>query len=151
MNKEFVMRGQTVSTAGQNTEVLNFGGHKPGYAYRLTEFKLYPSTNIGAASHELTGSITAGKTSVDPESPNFNDPGLIGTTMFNEHDDARYLGGSWGVINDMFLITQDLILTVSDSGGSAYPVNWQCRFVAEKMNSSEEAVANFKQFTIFDE
>jgi len=151
MNKEFVMRGQTVSTAGQNTEVLNFRGYKPGYAYRLIELKLYPSTNIGDTSHELTASITAGKTSVDPTNPNFNDEGLIGTTMFNEHDDPRYLGGSWSVINDTFLITQDLILTVNDAGGSPYAVNWQCRFVAEKMNSAEEAVANFKQFTIFDD
>jgi len=151
MKKEFVMRGQTPSTAGQNTETLNFGGYKPGYAYRLVEFKLYPSTNIGVASHELTGSVTAGKTSVDPESPNFDDPGLIGTTMFNEHDDARYLGGSWTVIDNTFLITQDLILTVGDSGGSAYPVNWQCRFEAVKMSGPEEAATNFKQFTIFDD
>jgi len=50
MNKEFVMRGQTVSTAGLNTEVLNFSGDKPGYAYRLVEFELYPSTNIGGVN-----------------------------------------------------------------------------------------------------
>ena len=31
MKKEFVMRGQTASG---ETEVLNFSGYKPGYAYR---------------------------------------------------------------------------------------------------------------------
>ena len=29
-------------------------------------------------------------------------------------------------------------------------VNWQCRFVAEKMSGPEEAAANYKQFTISD-
>jgi len=145
MNKEFVMRGQTASG---KTEVLNFGGYKPGYAYRLTEFKLYPSTNIGGTQSELTGTVTAGKIAATPTDPNFNDDGLIASTMFNEHDDARYLGGSWSVVNDTFLITQDLILMVQDTGSQA--INWQCRFEAVKMNSAEEAATNFKQFTIFD-
>ena len=50
MRKEFVMRGKTASG---ETEVLNFSGYKPGYAYRLVEFDLYPSTNIGAALIKL--------------------------------------------------------------------------------------------------
>ena len=50
MNKEFVMRGQTASG---ETETLNFSGYKPGYAYRLVEFSIYPSTNIGGAHYEL--------------------------------------------------------------------------------------------------
>ena len=145
MNKEFIMRGQTASG---ETEVLNFSGHTPGYAYRLVEFVLYPSTNIGGTSHELVGSITAGKTAITPTDPNFNDDGLIGTSMLNEHDDSRYGPVSHIVINDTFLITQDLILMVQDQGGTNYPVNWQCRFVAEKMNTNEEAVTNFKQYTI---
>ena len=57
MNKEFVMRGQTGS--GQ-TEVLNFSGKTDGYAYRITEFVLWPSTNIGGVAEEMTGTITAG-------------------------------------------------------------------------------------------
>jgi len=38
MKKEFVMRGKTEKGL---TEVLNFSGYKPGYAYRLTEFELF--------------------------------------------------------------------------------------------------------------
>ena len=53
------------------------------------------------------------------------------------------------VINDTFLITQNLILMVHDVVGN--PVNWQCRFEAVKMSGSQEAVANYKQFTISDE
>jgi len=149
MKKEFVMRGQTDSGL---TEVLNFSGHKKGYAYRLTEFDLYPSGAVGGTTFDLVGTVTAGKIAVAPEDPNFNDEGLIATGMFFTKDAATSTGGSTQkvVINDTFLITQDLILMVLDSGGTSAAVNWQCRFVSEKMNLSQEAVANYNQFSIFD-
>jgi len=143
MNKEFVMRGQTAS-GGQ--EVLNFSGNTPGYAYRLVEFSIYPSTGIGSTQVELAASVTAGKTAVNPATPNFNDDGLIATSLFDQSDTATRSAGPLTVVNDTFLITQDLILMVQETGGT--PVNWQCRFVAEKMSSNEEAVTNFKQYTI---
>ena len=143
MNKEFVMRGQTAKGL---TEVLNFSGNTPGYAYRLVEFILYPSTNIGAADAEMCAVITAGKTALDPQNPNFSDEGLIGSTLFVDDAADHYPASSHTVINDTFLITQDLLLTVFNS--EANPINWQCRFVAEKMSSNEEAVTNFKQYTI---
>ena len=145
MKKEFVMRGQTASGL---TEVLNFSGYKPGYAYRLTEFQIYPSTNIVGADFEGVASITAGKTAIAPTDPNFNDEGLIGTVvMIHDSADSTPITEN-SVINDTFLITQNLILMVFTQGG--VPVNWQCRFVAEKMTGPEEAVANYKQFTISD-
>jgi len=147
MKKEFVMRGQTDS--GQQ-EVLNFSGHKKGYAYRLTEFIIYPTTSIGTSINEMVGTITAGKTAIVPTDPNFNDEGLIGTAMFDSNPSTAYPGDRFSIVNDTFLITQDLILMVQDTGGSNYPVNWQCRFVSEKMNLSQEAVANYNQFTISD-
>ena len=151
MRKEFVMRGQTASTAGQNTEILNFSGGKPGYAYRLIEFVIYPSTDIGASVADMCASITAGKTASDPQSPNFNDEGLIGNARYRAHSSDSYpISTVFNIINDTFLITQDLILSVFDNGSSAFPVNWQCKFVSEKMNISEEAVTNYRQFTIFD-
>ena len=147
MNKEFVMRGQTASG---ETETLNFSGYKPGYAYRLVELEIYPSTGIGSANDELTASITAGKTAVAPTDPNYNSEGLIGTAIL-------FLGSGAGdpplqhtVVNDTFLITQNLILMVQNTNAGT-PVNWQCRFVAEKMSGPEEAVANYKQFTISDD
>ena len=147
MNKEFIMRGQTASG---ETEVLNFSGYKPGYAYRLVELEIYPSTGIGSANDELTASITAGKTAVAPTDPNYNSEGLIGTAIL-------FLGSGAGdpplqhtVVNDTFLITQNLILMVQNTNAGT-PVNWQCRFVAEKMSGPEEAVANYKQFIISDE
>jgi len=148
MKKEFVIRGQTASNG---TEILNFSGYKPGYAYRLVEFELYPSTGIGTASNELCGTITAGKVGIDPANPNFNDEGLIGTAITTQYYASAYPTGFRHIVNDTFLITQNLILMVKDTDPSAgTPVNWQCRFVAEKMNNAEEAVANFKQFTISD-
>ena len=147
MRQEFVMRGQTVS--GQS-EVLNFSGFKPGMAYKLTEFQLYPSAAIHGADFEYVGSITAGKTAVAPSDINFNDDGLIGTTLISESASAANPVSVLSVINDTFLITQNLILMVQDMSGSSLKVNWQCKFEAVKMSGSEEAVTNYKQFAISD-
>jgi len=147
MKKEFVMRGKTASGL---QEVLNFTGHKKGYAYRLTEFQIYPSTDIGGVNHELAATITAAKVYEDPSNPNFTNEGLIATAYSVSRSDA-YSGNQHTVINDTFLITQDLIIAVIDVvAGSPMDVNWQCRFVSEKMNLSQEAVANYNQFTISD-
>jgi len=149
MKKEFVMRGQTVSTAGQNEEVLNFSGHKPGYAFKLVEFVIFPSTNIGTLVNEMCASITAGNTAMDPKNPNFNDEGLIGTVVQAVYNNETY--NNIAVINDTFLITQNLILKVGETSGNAYPVNWQCRFKSVKMTGPEEASTNYKQYAISDD
>lgn len=147
MPKDFVMRGKTAS--GQ-TEVLNFSGFKPGYAYKLTEFVLYPSTNIFAQAYEMAGTVTAGKTAVSPPDPDYNNEGLIATCFIKAN-----AGGSdpvvntLTIVNDTYLITQNLQLMVQDAQGT--DVNWQCRFEAVKMNKAEEAVTNYKQFLISDD
>jgi len=147
MKKNFVMRGQTPSG---ETELLNFGGYKPGYAYRLVEFEVYPSTNVGGAHYELAATLTAAKVAEDPANPDFTNEGLIGTVLLVSQSGIEFYGGT-RVINDTFLITQDLILSVIDTvAGSPMAVNWQCRFEAVKMSGPEEAATNFKQFTIFD-
>jgi len=149
MNKEFVMRGQTASDF---EEVLNFSGYKPGYAYRMVEFSLWPSLVGVAQEQEMTGTVTAAKTAEDPENPNFNNEGLIAVAFGAIRNDLLQSGEVYSVVNDTFLITQNLILKVKDTkSGSPAPVNWQCRFVAEKMTGPEEAVANYKQFTISDD
>jgi hypothetical protein len=145
MKKDFVIRGQTASG---ETEILEFGGYKEGYAYKLTEFKIYPSTSLASQSVEMTATLTAGKTAVDPPNPNFNDPGLIGTAFFILRQ-AEYHDFT-SVVNDTFLITQNLILMVQDGGAGGTPVNWQCRFKSVKMTDAQAAVTNFKQFSIFD-
>ena len=147
MRKTFVMRGQTAS-GGQ--EVLQFGKYKQGYAYRMTEFKLYPSTNVHSANKELCGTVTAGKTAVSPIDPDFNNDGLIATTMFSTHASSTLLGQET-VVNDTYIITQNLILMVQEEGGASTPVNWQCRFESVKMTNAEEAAVNYKQFAISDE
>jgi hypothetical protein len=143
--KEFIMRGQTASGL---TEVLNFGGKEKGYAYRLTEFNLYPSTGVPTSNYELTGSVTAGKTAIAPTDPDFNDEGLLATAFTKTNSDHQYPLTYLSIVNDLFLITQDLILMVQDTGSA--PINWQCRFVMEKMTGPEEAATNYKQFTISD-
>ena len=147
MKKEFVMRGKTAS---DGTEVLNFSGYKPGYAYRMTEFEIYPSTNIGGEHYELAATVTAAKTFEDPANPDFNNEGLIATALLVSQSGIEFYGGT-SVVNDTFLITQNLILAVVDAvAGSPMAVNWQCRFVAVKMTGPEEASTNYKQFMISD-
>ena len=151
MNKEFVMRGQTASG---ETELLEFGGRKPGYGYIMTEFKLWPSTGMGTQNVELAGSVTAAKTSEDPANSNFNNEGLIANALYNfaASSGVNYLNAGLQIVNDTFLITQNLILAVVDTyPGAPQAVNWHCRFEAVKLNSSQEAVANYKQFNIFDD
>jgi len=147
MKKEFVMRGKTASGL---TEVLNFSGNKDGYAYRLISFELYPSTGIGSATCEMQATITAGKTAVAPTDPNFNDAGLIASATYDDNASSSYPQTYSAVINDTFLITQNLILMVQETSGAGNPVNWQCRFVSVKMTDAEEAATNFNQFTISD-
>lgn len=146
MRDEFVMRGQT---AKGETETLNFGKYKAGFAYKLVEFKLAASFNVGAADAHMTAVITAGKTPLDPQNPNFNDQGLIASAhMKNDANDA-YPISAYSVINDTYIITQNLLLTVFNSEAS--PINWQCRFESVKMTGAEEAAVNYKQFAISDE
>ena len=146
MPNEFVMRGQTASG---KTEVLNFSGHTPGYAYRMTEFSIYPSSGIGSTGWEIVGTVTAGKTAVAPTDPNFNDEGLIATSMYVGQNNV-YTGKINSIVDDTFLITQNLILMVQDASSGGNPVNWQVKFEKIKLSSSAEAVANFNQFTIYD-
>ena len=147
MRKTFVMRGQTASG---ETEVLQFGKYKAGYAYKLTEFKLFPSTAIAAGSVELMGTITAGKTAVAPTDPNFNDDGLIGVAYASQYSSPAYPASDRTIVNDTYIITQNLILMVQNTD-SGTPVNWQCRFESVKMTGAEEAAVNYKQFAISDD
>jgi len=146
MRKEFVMRGQTASG---ETEVLNFGKYKAGYAYRMTELQIYPSTGIGSNNDELAATVTAGKTAVDPTNPNFNDDGLIATALFKLSHLVSNPTAGLVLVNDTYVITQNLILKVQNTD-SGTPVNWQCRFESVKMTGAEEAAVNYKQFAIYD-
>jgi len=150
MRKTFVMRGKTASGL---TEVLNFGKYKQGYAYKMTEFQIFPSTSIGAVNMELAASVTAAKTFEDPVNPNFNNDGLIATAIYDGITASSTYGSSTNsVVNDTYIITQNLILAVIDTQvGEPLPVNWQCRFESIKMSGPEEASVNYKQFAISDE
>ena len=143
------MRGMTASGL---QEVLNFGV-QDGYAYRMTEFDIYPSegaSGIGNTAYELTATVTAAKTYASPSAPNFNDEGLIATSYIANFSDSTS-GIHNTIVNDTFLITQNLILAVLDTTASnPMAINWQCRFTAEKMSDTELANANLRQFHVFD-
>ena len=147
MKQEIVMRGQTASGG---TETLEFSGiqiENKNMAYKMTEFQLFPSANIAAQVYEMTGSITAGKTAIAPTDPDFDNDGLIATALVATST-SQPANEELVVINDTYMITQNLILMVQDTHGN--PVNWQCRFKAVKMNDAEMAANNFKQYMISD-
>jgi len=146
MPEDLIMRGQTVS-GGQET--LNFGGRTPGYGYQITELSIYPSLSLGTSNVELFASVTANDIGMDPLNVNFDSPGLIATSNYSTTYTGAYSSDRATVINDLFIITQDLILMTTDTEGGD-PINWQCRFRKVKLSSSAEAVANFNQFTIYD-
>jgi len=147
MRKELVIRGQTASG---NQRILEFGGYKEGYAYRLVDFQLWPSENLAGSTIELAATITAAKTYEDPSNPNFNNEGLLAVAKETQVDNPSYAsGGMESVVNDTFLITQNLILMVQNTNAGT-PVNWQCRFISHKMSAGEEAATNFKQFQVSD-
>jgi len=133
--KEFVMRGQTASGL---THTINFSGHKGDYGFRLIEFEIYPSAGIGTVEYELAATITAAKVLENPENPNFDNEGLIATSMLTGHTSPAYGNrGTVSVVNDTFMITQDIILAVIDTfAGAPMAVNWQCKFIPVKLSST---------------
>ena len=143
---EFVMRGQTVSGT---TEKLSFSGHKMGYGYRLVEFQIYPGLNIGGQTFEGSATITAAKTAEDAINPDFTNEGLIATAFLTKGTSVNTPTSPVSIVNDTFIITQDLIIKVNETEADA-PVNWQCKFMPVKLSGSEEAVTNYKQFMISD-
>jgi len=151
MRKTFVMRGQTASGL---TEVLQFGKYKQGFAYKMTKFEIFPGNDIGTTNQELSATVTAAKTFEDPSNPNFNNDGLIATAILTVRENTVSVGPVIGlsIVNDTYVITQNLILAVIDTvAGAPRPINWQCTFESVKMSGPEEASVNYKQFAISDE
>jgi hypothetical protein len=149
--KEFTMRGKTAS---DTYETLNFGGDKSSYGFVLTEFKLWPSVDavLAGGDFNMRGAVTRGKdTNFTSNAPNFSQEGLIANAWFRIGNTNTETLQSLSLVDDTALITQDIILHVIDVGSSAAAVNWQCKFMPVKLNTSEQALANYRQFSIFDE
>jgi hypothetical protein len=149
--KEFVIRGKTDS---DTYETINFGGHKDGYGFLLTEFKLWPSVDavLAGGDFNMRGAVTRGKlTNFTANSPDFSQEGLIGNAWFRIGNTTTETLQSLSLVNDTALITQDIILHVIDVGTSHADVNWQCKFMPVKLTVPEQALANYRQFSIFDE
>ena len=148
MPEKLIMRGQT---ADGGTETLNFGGNKGDNAYKLVDFQLFCGANVGNQSAELVGTIAAGKAAISPTDPDFDDQALIATSYFGLHTSGANPASSYQIINDEFMITQNLILKVAVcSGSNTQPINWQCKFEKVKLTDSAQAVANYNQSIIYE-
>jgi len=149
MPKEFIMKGK-IQVNGQ--ENLNFGGGDPSYGYKLKKFQLWGADDIlGAAdAFEYCGVITADNAAADPIAPNFDDPGQIGVALWGvTHNLVTHVPAGSSVIDDLFIITQDLIIAISGSANTS--CNYLLKFEQIKLSGPAEAAANFKQFGIFND
>ena len=146
MPKEFIIRGKTAN-AGE--EIINMSGYRPGYGYQLLSFELWPSYNLGNVAWSSYASITADNTAGDPVNPDFINDGLIGTAAFIIHSGTPFAYFTNSCVNDLFVVTQDLILSVRETQ-NGNDTNWQLKFIEVKLSSSAEAVANYKQYTIYN-
>jgi len=144
--KEFIMRGQTAS-GGIHT--INFSGHKGDYGFKLVEFKLWSGADLHGANYECCASVTAGKVAIDPVLQDFSVEGLIGSASVADDANTNYPTNFNSVVNDTFIVTQDLLLMVNDTHSG--PVNWQVKFMPVKLSSAEAALTNYRQFSIFDD
>ena len=146
MPKEFIMRGKTAGDG--SSEVLNFTGLTPGIGYQLIEFQVIAANDISGTHWEITASVTADNSAADSTIPDFTQDGLIGTVYQKNNHGLEYPLANLTIINDLFVITQDCIIQTVDTIGGE--VNWQLKFREVKLSSSAEAVANYKQYTVYN-
>jgi len=148
MKDDFVVRGKSGKGVA-NAQTINFSGHKEGYGFRIIEFQLYQSAMPPVSDAQICAIITAGKAALDPLTPDFSNEGCIATSLLDNDAADHYPPGLVTVINDTFIITQDIILTCDNR--EAHDINWQIKFRPVKMSDTEQALTNYRQFTIFDE
>ena len=146
MRKEFVMQGQ-IASSGEKT--LRLSGISDGYGYVIHSFQIAASTNLGGAGSECFAAITRDNVAMDPINPNWGDDGLVATASAYSYGLAVAGNFTHFLVNDMAILTQDLILSARDTD-NANPVNYLIKFKSVKLSSSEEAVENYKQYSIYN-
>ena len=143
MPKEFIIKGYNVS--GTN-EKIRLSSSRTGYGFKLKEFKLWGSTNLGNTSQECWGVLSRGS-ALDPISPNFNDDSIIGVSVFMTHTSPAYPPQSLEIIDDLVILTQDLTIAVRDTS-DAEAVNWFLKFEEVKISAAAEAAANYQALEV---
>ena len=146
MAEEIIMRGNFTASKGTAANKLSFTGVKEGFAYNIIEFQLFPSISIGAQSAEMAGVISCAGNSHDASNINFNLDEIIATSAFSANGSVPNNPTNYSVINNLYAITQDLIINTFDSQNQN--VNWQVKFKKIKLSGPAQAAANYKQYSI---
>jgi len=146
MRKQFVMQGQ-IASSGE--KVLRLSGISDGYGFIIDSFQIAASTNLGSSGAECFAAITTAKVAMDPINPNWSDDGLVATATAYSYGLAVPGNLVTSLVNDIIVLTQDLILSARETDNTN-PINYLIKFRSVKMSGSEEAVANYRQFTISD-
>jgi hypothetical protein len=149
MPREMIVKGKLDVDANAT---INMPKVSEGYGYRITRFDLWGAQDVlgvGAAS-EYCGIITAEKSAADASAPNFNNEGQIAVAMWCvSHNLVTNMPAGTSVIDDLFIISQDIILEIKGTASTA--CNFLIRFEKVKLDTTGQANANYRQFMIFDE
>jgi len=146
MRKQFVMQGQLASSG---EKVLRLSGISDGYGYIIDSFQIGASTNLGTSGAECFAAITRDNVAMDPINPNWSDDGLVATATAYSYGLAVPGNLVTSLVNDMAVLTQDLILSVRETDNTN-PINYLIKFRSVRISSSEEAVENYKQYSIYN-
>ena len=94
----------------------------------------------------MSGVISCAGNNLDPANIDFNLDEIIGTAFFSATGAVPNNPTNYSVINNLYPITQDLIINTFDASNN--PVNWQVKFRKVKLSGPAQAVANYKQYSI---
>jgi len=150
MRKEFIIRGKLDGTANKGIKTIRITGMEKGYGVRITEFQLYPATDIGGTGLESCASIARGSAPLDPVNPNFDEQALVAVAKYAIPTGPEHGVMTYSVINDLVNLTQDLTIMAEDTSGGNRAINFQIKFKSVKLSGPAEAAANYQSFTIND-
>lgn len=125
-------------------------GLADGYGFRLLDFKIWPSTDLGGANknQELYAVINRDPGfAPDPFNPDFGVPGFLAVSTWGSGPFVLAVGapstrGSQSIINDDVILTQDVFVYCSDPADNK--INYFLRFERMRISAGAEAVANFE-------
>ena len=136
---EFIQQGRLASGG---TKVINLSGGKNDVGYRLKEFKLWGSTNLGATSQECWGTLVRSNTAVSPINPDFGNEALVGVATFHCHTSPAYPPQQLAMFNDLVDLVADCILMVQDSSDGE-DINYLLKFEEVKLSDAAISAANY--------
>ena len=158
MPREFILRGKGSGTGADPLayQRINISGFNSESGFRLVEFEVWPSVDAVAAGgdFQFMGALSRcsfdNRTSFVAQTPDFNDSALIANAQYQYGNSATEAPSATSLINDLAILTQDLVLHTIETRGTSVGVNWQIRLKEVKLTDAARAVANYEQYSIYN-